>query len=72
MSAPNTNVKKQERRHKTPLVGMVWAILFAAVLFVGLVIWRAFSGNEPGDGQPIDAEQAGSGAAGEAAGAESQ
>lgn len=58
MSAPNTNVKKQERRHKFPLIGMAWMIAWAAVLLVGLVIYLSFKGNEPGNDTPIDEEGA--------------
>ncbi|WP_108894146.1 hypothetical protein [Palleronia abyssalis] len=59
MSAPNTNVKKQERRHKFPLMGMVWSVVWAVVLLAGLLIYLSFSGNEPGDQQPVGAEDGG-------------
>ena len=63
MSAPETNVKKQERRHKVPLMGMVWSIVWAAVLFVGLILWLSLRGNEPGNDTPIEAEGGGEAAA---------
>ncbi|WP_422027359.1 hypothetical protein [Roseovarius sp.] len=52
MSAPKTDIKKQERRHKTPLVGMVAVVVFASVLLVGLVLWLGYQGNEPGNAEP--------------------
>ncbi len=58
MSAPNTNVKSQEKKHKFPLWGMVWSVALALVLLVGLVLWMTASGNEPGDNQPIDGSAA--------------
>ncbi len=64
MSAPNTNVKKQEKRHKGPLWGMVWAVAVALILLVGLVLWMTGSGNEPGNDEPVD----GSAVTGESAG----
>lgn len=39
MSAPNTNVEKQARRHRPALIGITAAIVFAAVLFV---VWLFF------------------------------
>lgn len=62
MSAPDTDVKKQEKQHKTPLAGMIWAVVFAVVLLAGLILWLSFSGNEPGDDQPIGAEDGGAAA----------
>jgi len=53
MSAPETNVKKQEKRHSFPLWGMVGVIAFARVLLVGMVLWLSAGGNEPGDGEPV-------------------
>jgi len=39
MSAPDTNVKKQEKRHKPSLLGIKGVLIFAGVLLVGLVVW---------------------------------
>ncbi len=47
MSAPETNVAKQEKNHRTPLIGMAAMVIFALVLLVGLVIWLSAAGNEP-------------------------
>jgi hypothetical protein len=47
MSAPKTDLEKQEKQHKVPLVGMGIAVAFALVLFVGLIIWMSANGNTP-------------------------
>jgi hypothetical protein len=49
MSAPDTNVETQEKRHKGPLSGMLFAVLIAGLLFLGLILWLAWNGNDPGD-----------------------
>ena len=63
MSAPETNVKTQEKEHRVPLVGMILAVVIAIGLLIGMVIYLSSSGNEPGDDQPIGEEQGGTGAA---------
>lgn len=47
MSAPDTNVEKQEKRHKVPLVGMVGGVVFALLLLAGLFFFVIGSGDEP-------------------------
>ena len=47
MSAPDTNVEKQEKKHKAPLVGMVAVVGFALVLLVVLVFFVFGNGEEP-------------------------
>lgn len=54
MSAPETNVKKQEKRHKGPLGGMLWVVAFALILLVALIIWVSAGGNEPGNDEPVE------------------
>ncbi|MGJ8618036.1 MAG: hypothetical protein ACSHWS_14435 [Sulfitobacter sp.] len=39
MSAPDTDLEKQERRHKAPLLGMKSIIIFAALMLVALVLY---------------------------------
>lgn len=39
MSAPDTNIKDQKRKHKPALAGMKVAVAFAALLLVGMVAW---------------------------------
>jgi len=54
MSAPDTNTRKQARRHRGPLNGMFAAVLFALVLLAGLVFWISSRGNNPEAGAQID------------------
>ncbi|QGX99019.1 hypothetical protein EI983_12365 [Roseovarius faecimaris] len=46
MSAPDTNVEKQTKRHKGPLTGMPAAIVLAVVAIVGAIAWINFTGIE--------------------------
>ncbi|MFP4274283.1 MAG: hypothetical protein ACLFRU_04590 [Paracoccaceae bacterium] len=39
MSAPKTNITKQKRRHRGPLVGIAASVLLAFVLLVLLLGW---------------------------------
>ena len=52
MSAPKTDIEKQERRHKGPLIGIAIAVIFASVLLVALLLWLGYLGNEPGNAAP--------------------
>lgn len=47
MSAPDTNVEKQEKKHKAPLGGMALVVGFALVLLVLLVFFVFGNGEEP-------------------------
>ena len=47
MSAPNTNVEKQEEKHKPSLLGIKGAIGFAALLLVIFVGWVIINGQSP-------------------------
>ncbi|MCQ0093608.1 hypothetical protein [Roseovarius sp. M141] len=49
MSAPDTNTEKKKPAHKTPIVGMIGAVVFALLLLFGLVTWLSFDGNTPGE-----------------------
>ncbi|KFI31490.1 hypothetical protein CN97_10850 [Haematobacter massiliensis] len=52
MSAPNTNIEKQTRRHRGPLIGMMLVVIFA----VGIIFfWLARdTANAPGpDGADV-------------------
>lgn len=46
MSAPDTNIKKQKRRHKGPLTGIPLAILLATIAFVGFLAWAALTDSD--------------------------
>ncbi|MCP1166971.1 hypothetical protein [Limimaricola litoreus] len=47
MSAPHTDVEKQEKRHKGPLAGMAIVAVFGVLLILLLVFWGFGQGNEP-------------------------
>ena len=49
MSAPNTNIERQKRRHMGPLLGMVGAVAFALVLFFGYTTFIVDNGQTPGE-----------------------
>jgi hypothetical protein len=49
MSAPDTNTEKNKPAHKTPIVGMIGAVVFAVVLLFALVSWLSFAGNDPSE-----------------------
>lgn len=47
MSAPDTNLKRQERQHRAPLWG-IWASLgLVALLFLGWIGWVMANGQAP-------------------------
>ncbi len=54
MSASETNTEKQVKRHRGPLVGIAFAILWAAVLFVGYLIWTAYQADNPTAESPAE------------------
>ncbi len=41
MSAPETNVETQKKRHRGPLVGILAAVLLVAAVFVAFLAWTA-------------------------------
>lgn len=47
MSAPHTDVEKQEKRHKGPLTGMAIVAVFGVLLILFLVFIGFGQGNEP-------------------------
>lgn len=64
MSAPNTNLDKQSRRHRGPLRGMFAVVLFALVLLLLLGFWAFRSGPvEDGDEAQVITEDGGDPAA---------
>ncbi|MGR3435169.1 MAG: hypothetical protein ACU0CO_09830 [Shimia sp.] len=59
MSAPDTNVEKQKRRHRGPLRGIAFAVAFAGVLLVlyMIVLIARGEGAEPDGGEvPVATE----------------
>lgn len=55
MSAPNTDLDRQERNHKGPLTGIRIALLAVGALFIAFFIWN-FAANDGIEGpeQVID------------------
>ena len=49
MSAPQTNLEKQKRWHRGPLVGMAAVVLIVLGLFAGWLVFLADDSVEPGD-----------------------
>ena len=55
MSAPDTNVEKQEERHKPALGGIGFALIWGLVLLAGLVAFTILNGDDPvGSDEQID------------------
>ncbi len=52
MSAPHTDIEKQKRRHRGPLVGMAIVLAAVAVLFVGYLSFVSLNGTPPKDTGP--------------------
>ncbi len=47
MSAPKTDIDKQEKRHRGPLRGMAIVVVFTLILLAGLMFWTSGNGNDP-------------------------
>ncbi len=47
MSAPETNIEKQAKKHKGPLAGMAGVLVFVGVLLAAFVIWTVYNGDTP-------------------------
>lgn len=47
MSAPDTNLEKQKRRHKGPLGGMKLVLGLVALLFAAFLIWTVAASDGP-------------------------
>ncbi|MEL7211354.1 MAG: hypothetical protein AAGK92_01755 [Pseudomonadota bacterium] len=52
MSASETNIDKQVKRHRGPLFGIAIALLWAAVLFLGLLLWTVYQADDPAAENP--------------------
>ena len=48
MSAPDTNLEKQKKWHRGPLVGMAIAVAFVLAMFVGWLVYLADDAASPG------------------------
>ena len=51
MSAPETKLKEQEKRHRGPLIGLRVVVIFALVLLALFTLVVVFRANEPADSE---------------------
>ncbi len=49
MSAPDTNISKQEQQHRGPLTGMALGIGFVVLIGLAFLTWVVANGNNPGE-----------------------
>lgn len=52
MSAPETNIDKQVRRHRGPLYGIAAAVILVAVLFFAFLGWTVEEDVPPTSDEP--------------------
>lgn len=55
MSAPDTNIETQKKRHRGPLSGIALGLTFAGLLFAGLLIWTAYAADRATATSPAEA-----------------
>lgn len=58
MSAPDTNLKKQEKHHRAPLIGIRAVVAFALVLLALLAVLVFARGDDPSEEQAGGSEAA--------------
>jgi hypothetical protein len=58
MSAPDTNLEKQRKRHRGPIVGIVAALVFVAILALAAFVWPGIPLDRQAapDGAPTETE----------------
>ena len=49
MSAPNTNVEKQSKRHAGPLIGMAGGVILALIFIGAMLFFLVSDGEAPRD-----------------------
>ncbi|MBY6046849.1 hypothetical protein KUV47_08440 [Vannielia litorea] len=52
MSAPETNIDKQTKRHSAPLMGIALAVGAGILAIAAWLTWSADEGNTPRDATP--------------------
>lgn len=54
MSANDTDVETQAKRHRGPLLGMASVLIFAGALLAGLMIWTFYQSENPAAASPAE------------------
>lgn len=54
MSASNTNLEKQKKRHRGPLTGIAAVLVFVALLLAGYLAWLAYGADNPAAESPAE------------------
>jgi len=54
MSANDTDVETQVKRHRGPLFGFAGVLLFAGALLAGLMIWTFYQSENPAAESPAE------------------
>lgn len=49
MSAPDTNVERQEQKHKASLLGIRGAVIFGVVMVLLVIVFSVMNGSEPSE-----------------------
>ena len=56
MSAPKTDLDKQQKRHRGAMTGIITVVVFALILLAALLVFTSADGNDPeGADTQIDA-----------------
>ncbi len=56
MSAPDTNIEKQEQNHKASLMGIKGAMIFGALMLVLVIGFTMMNANDPEGDAGLNAE----------------
>ncbi len=56
MSPPDTDIEKQAKRHRGPIVGITAGLVFVAIVAIAAAIWAGFPLGEQAapDGEPTE------------------
>jgi hypothetical protein len=49
MSAPDTNIERQERNHKPALIGIKGSMIFGALMLIAAIVYALSNGSSPSD-----------------------
>ena len=57
MSAPDTNIDKQKKRHAGPIVGITAGLVFVALCLIAYLVYTSSPGTEGDDPAPDQQQQ---------------